>query len=173
MGIDAPDWQRQIFVNTSVTANLPINIDQQDLPVMTTGPVQLWDIYKRKVLTGGPETLTTGQTKSICNLSGIGVGQSLRVRVDNPEIQIKVEYDSVLKTTIAPDDVWSDWDGEYFEDGKAIRVVKWDEVNDIYILVADYGWKYIFNTKIEMFAYNPTPGTVNLTYGALICMEER
>lgn len=173
MGVDAPDWQRQITVNPTVTTNLPININKQDLPVMTTGPVQVWDMYKRMVGTGGPEALTAGQTKSIASISAIGVGASFKARMDNPNIQIKIEYDGVLKTTLAPDDVWTDWGGEYFEDGKAIRVTKWDEVNDLYILVADYGWKYLFSTKIELFAYNPTAAGVNINYASIVAMTER
>jgi hypothetical protein len=162
MGQDAADWQRQVTVNVSSVGQIPVDITKQTLSRLLVTPDERWVTYEREKISNNTIAVAGTTEVSLGTYSGAGVGFALRVKVDYAPLVFRIYTNSVLLVTQNIYDIWNNWGGGYYEDSKEARVIIWDEVNDIYSYVKDYGWLYPFSASCEIRVYNPHGSTHNV-----------
>lgn len=162
MSVDAPDWNQQVSVNVSSVGQIPVEIKTQTLSRVLVTPDNLWDKYEREKISKTATAVAATTEVSLGTYSGVGVGFSLRVKVDYPELKFRLRVDGAQISTQDIENVWTTWGGGYFEDMRESRVIVYDAVNDIYVYARDYGWVYPFTTSCELRVYNPDAAQHNV-----------
>lgn len=172
MGVDGPDWQRQITVNTDIVSAPHFDIAAQTIPTIFTKPAYLSDTHIIKTKAYAGISLTAGQTYIVHTETGVGMGICCITKTNSPDIRTQLEFDSVMLLNMSVKGIKNDFNGELPIGGNGFKVLIWDPTTPFYTLSMNLSWYYKWNTDFVAKVYNPTGSTYTVNRIDFYWLEE-